>query len=132
MTAETTARASMNGWISRFGCPVIIISEQGTNFQSNLFRELTRVLGCNKIRSAANHPQANGIIERLHYHLKSILKTHNQIKWIEILPIILLGLRSALKGNIKATCSQIVYGITLRLPSDLVTSGSIDQIPNLT
>ncbi|GBM60006.1 Retrovirus-related Pol polyprotein from transposon 412 [Araneus ventricosus] len=132
MTAETTARALMHGWISRFGCPATITTDRGTNFQSNLFRELTRMLGCNKICSFSYHPQANGIIERLHRHLKSAFKAHNHIKWTEMLPIVLLGLRSALKEDINATCAQLVYGTTLRLPSDLVTSGSINQTINPT
>ncbi|GFT14020.1 hypothetical protein NPIL_579461 [Nephila pilipes] len=87
MTAET--RALMHGWISRFGCQVTITTDQSTHIQSNLFRELTRMLGCNKIRTTAYHPQANGIIERLHRHLKSALKAHNQNKWTEMLPIVL-------------------------------------------
>ncbi|GBL79678.1 Uncharacterized protein K02A2.6, partial [Araneus ventricosus] len=132
MTAKTTARALMHGWIPRFGCPATITTDRGTNFQSNLFRELTRMLGCNKIHSTSYHPQANGIIERLHRHLKSALKAHNHIKWTEMLPIVLLGLRSALKEDINATCAQLVYGTTLRLPSDLVTSDSINQTINPT
>ncbi|GFS73099.1 transposon Tf2-11 polyprotein [Nephila pilipes] len=59
MTAGTTARALMHSWISRFGYPVTITTDQDTNFQSNLFREQTHTLGYNKIRSAAYHPQGN-------------------------------------------------------------------------
>ncbi|GBM42315.1 Pro-Pol polyprotein [Araneus ventricosus] len=132
MTAETTARALMHGWISRFEYPATITTDRGTNFQSNLFRELTHMLGCNKIRSTSYHPQANGIIERLHRHFKSALKAHNHIKWTEMLPVVLLGLHSALKEDINATCAQLVYGTTLRLPYDLVTSGSINQTINPT
>ncbi|GBN11647.1 hypothetical protein AVEN_85111-1, partial [Araneus ventricosus] len=79
MIAETTARALKHGWISRFECPATITTDRGTNFQSNLFRELTRMLGCNKIRSISYHPQANGIIERLHRHLKSVLKAPHKM-----------------------------------------------------
>ncbi|GFX98955.1 transposon Tf2-6 polyprotein [Trichonephila clavipes] len=132
MTAETTARALMHGWISRFGCPTTITTDCGTNFESNLFRELTRMLGCNRIHSTSYHPQANGIIERLHRHLKGALKARNHIQWTELLPIVLLGMRSALKDDINATCAQLVYGTTLRLPSDLVTSDSINQTANST
>ncbi|GFU76130.1 hypothetical protein TNCV_4120511 [Trichonephila clavipes] len=130
MTAETTARALMHGWISRFGCPTTITTDRGTNFESNLFRELTRMLGCNRIHSTSYHSQANGIIERLHRHLKGALKAHNHIQWTELLPIVLLGMRSALKDDINATCAQRVYGTTLRLPSDVVTSDSINQTAN--
>ncbi|GFU33600.1 transposon Ty3-I Gag-Pol polyprotein [Nephila pilipes] len=84
------------------------------------------MLVCNKISIAAYHLQANGIIEHLHHHLKSTLKALNQIKWTEIRSIVLLDLRSALKEDIKATCSQLVCGTTLRLLVDLVPSGSID------
>ncbi|GFS80407.1 transposon Ty3-G Gag-Pol polyprotein [Trichonephila clavipes] len=41
-------------------------------------------------------------------------------------------MRSALKDDINATCAQLVYGTTLRLPSDLVTSDSINQTANST
>ncbi|GFT42813.1 retrovirus-related Pol polyprotein from transposon 412, partial [Trichonephila clavipes] len=132
MTAETTTRALMHGWISRFGCPTTITTDRGTNFESNLFRELTRMLRCNRIHSTSYHSQANGIIERLHRHLKGALKAHNHIQWTELLPIVLLGMRSALKDDINATCAQLVYGTTLRLPSDLVTSDSINQTANST
>ncbi|GFX38662.1 retrovirus-related Pol polyprotein from transposon 412 [Trichonephila clavipes] len=59
MTAETTARALMHGWISRFGCPTTITTDRGTNLESNLFRELTRMLGCNRIHSTIRKQMAS-------------------------------------------------------------------------
>ncbi|GFS70150.1 transposon Tf2-6 polyprotein [Trichonephila clavipes] len=38
---------------------------------------------------------------------------------------LLNGLRSAMKNDLKATSSQLVYGTTLRLPSDLISSESL-------
>ncbi|GFS87273.1 transposon Ty3-I Gag-Pol polyprotein [Nephila pilipes] len=115
MRAKTVARSLMHGCISRFGCPVSIKTYQGTNFQSNLFREITRMLGYNKIRNATYYLLTNGIIERLHHHLKSTPKMHNQIKWTKILPIVLLGL-----------CSRRI----LRLPvHNLFMVSSNDYLP---
>ncbi|GFT64059.1 pro-Pol polyprotein [Nephila pilipes] len=113
MTAEITARTLMHGWISRFGCSVTITTDQSTHFLSNLFRKLTRMLGCKKIQIAAYHPQANGIIER-HRHLISALKAHNQIKWTEILLIALLGLRLRSRWTLRLP----VHNLFLVLPYD--------------
>ncbi|GFT80440.1 hypothetical protein TNCV_1713751 [Trichonephila clavipes] len=90
MLAETTARALLNGWISRFGTPVTITTDQGTNFESSLMRELTNMMGSQRIHSASYHPQSNGMIERFHRHLKSAIIVHEDAGWTDILPIVLL------------------------------------------
>ncbi|GFW90611.1 pro-Pol polyprotein [Trichonephila clavipes] len=63
MLAETTARAFLNGWISRFSTPLTITTDQGTNFESSIIRELTNMMGSHRIHSASYHPQSNGTIE---------------------------------------------------------------------
>ncbi|GBM58377.1 Transposon Ty3-G Gag-Pol polyprotein [Araneus ventricosus] len=125
MTAETTAHALVHGWISRFGTPLTITTDQGRYFKSTLFRELTNMIGSHRIHSASYHPQSNGMIERLHRHLKSSLMAHENLKWTETLPVVLLGLRTAIKRDLNATSSQLVYGTTLRLPSNLLRDDSI-------
>ncbi|GBN45240.1 hypothetical protein AVEN_250992-1 [Araneus ventricosus] len=83
------------------------------------------MIGSHRIHSASYHPQSNGMIERLHRHLKSSLMAHENLKWTETLPVVLLGLRTAIKRDLNATSSQLVYGTTLRLPSDLLRDDSI-------
>ncbi|GFY44980.1 transposon Tf2-6 polyprotein [Trichonephila inaurata madagascariensis] len=113
MLAETTSRALLNGWIYRFGTPVTITTDQGTNFESSLIRELTNMMGSHRIHSASYHPQSSRMIERFHRHLKSAIIAHEDTGWSNILPIVLLGLHSAMKNDLKATTSQLVYGTTL-------------------
>ncbi|GFU33077.1 transposon Ty3-G Gag-Pol polyprotein [Trichonephila clavipes] len=83
------------------------------------------MMGSHRIHSASYHPQSNGMIERFHRHLKSPIIAHEDTGWTDILPIVLLELRSAMKNDLKATSSQLVYGTTLRLPSDLISSESL-------
>ncbi|GFX17252.1 transposon Ty3-G Gag-Pol polyprotein [Trichonephila clavipes] len=100
ITAETVPRAIFDTWISRFGCPVYLPTNQGRQFEAALFKELTKFLCTNRIRTTSYHPQANGLVERLHRVLKSALMVHENIKWTETLPAALLGLRVAVKPDI--------------------------------
>ncbi len=62
---------------------------------------------------AAYHPCA----KRFHRQLKGALKGHpNQEHWSDVVPLILLGVRSALKEDIGCNAAELVYGTTLRLP----------------
>ncbi|XP_058808533.1 uncharacterized protein LOC131674064 [Phymastichus coffea] len=47
---------------------------------------------------------------------------HSNINWVQALPLVLLGIRSAFKEDIKATSAEMVYGEILRLPFELPSS----------
>lgn len=124
MTAPTIAQALVTGWISRFGVPKRITSDQGRQFESTLFAELLRTFGITHLRTTPYHPQSNGIIERWHRTLKAALLCHNADRWTEHLPMILLGLRTIHKEDIRASPAEMVYGTTLRIPCEFFGENS--------
>ena len=118
-TAENAANALIS-WVSDHGVPEIIISDRGTHFEANLFREVCAKLGIEKRRVTAFHPSANGAVERQHRRLKEALKSKSENaarNWLKHLPMILLGLRNSISEDTKCSAAQIVYGRQLNIPN---------------
>ncbi|KFD45657.1 hypothetical protein M513_13470 [Trichuris suis] len=117
-TAATVARAFLSTWIARFGVPAVVTTDQGKQFQSSFWHQLTSLLGVKLAPTTAYHPQSNGLVERLHRQLKCALTAHVQTSrsWVDALPLVLLGLRTAVKEDLQHAPAELVFGSPLRLP----------------
>lgn len=122
ITAETVARALLNGWIARFGCPTTIVTDRGSQFESALFKQLAQLVGFQHRRTTAYHPSCNGLVERFHRQLKAAIVCHSNSNWIESLPFVLLGIRSSYKEDLSTSSAELTYGEPLRLPGELFNS----------
>ena len=76
----------------------------------------------------SDHPQSNGMVERLHRQLKAALKAHGNTSWMDSLPLVLLGIRTAVKEDIQCKAAEMVYGTTLRLPGELITPSHPESV----
>lgn len=126
MTAETVGKALIS-WISRFGCPTDIVTDRGRQFESSLFQYLAKMIGFKHRRTTAYHPACNGLVERFHRQLKAAIMCHADCNWVDTLPLVLLGIRSAVKDDLKASSAELVYGEPLRLPGEFFQATPIDS-----
>jgi len=117
-TTDVIINAFYSTWIARFGTPSTITTDRGTQFESRLFQSLTQIIGSKKIHTTAYHPSSNGMIERWHRTLKTTIICQNNHEWVDVLPTVLLGLRTSIKDDINASAAELLYGTTLRLPGE--------------
>ena len=62
-TAVTAANFLFENVVTRFRCPNILISNQGTHFLNELIEELTEEFQIQHRKTTPYHPQVNGSIE---------------------------------------------------------------------
>ena len=89
------------------------------------------LLGSKHSRTTSYHTQTNGMVERFHRQLKAALKAQLlPDAWMDSLPLILLGIRTAVKEDISSTAAEMVYGTTLRLPGEFFTTSHLNPLPD--
>jgi cleavage and polyadenylation specificity factor subunit 1 len=96
-------------------------TDQGRQFESQLFHSLAKLCGIHLTRTTAYHPSANGLVERFHRTLKAAIMCHADQHWTAALPLVLLGIRSSFKPDLEASSAELVYGETLRIPGEFLT-----------
>ncbi|GBL87567.1 hypothetical protein AVEN_165174-1 [Araneus ventricosus] len=72
------------------------------------------------------------MVERFHRQLKASLmcRLGSTERWVQQVPTILLGIRTAFKEDINASSAELVYGSNLRLPSQFLQDNSVKTEPS--
>ncbi|GFR68183.1 Pol polyprotein [Elysia marginata] len=94
--ASSCATALLHHWVAQFGVPEDLTSDRGRQFTSSLWTQPNNLLGIEANTTTAYHPQANGMVERLHQQLKASLKAQTtNSNWFAELLMVLLGICSS-------------------------------------
>ena len=72
-TAQECARCFVEGFVSRYGISQQLRSDQGTQFESDLFQEMCKVLGLRKTRTTPGYAPSNGLSEKTIRTIKEVL-----------------------------------------------------------
>ena len=125
--ASTVAKILVEKVICLMGTPTRILTDQGPNFESNLFKELCKALGVAKVRTSPYEASTNGLVERFHLTLNSMLvKTvkKNQRDWDERLAYVMAAYRATQHSSTSLTPNFVVFGHENVMPADLVLCNS--------
>ena len=83
-TADKVVQAYLHHVYSKFGGSEKILSDNGTEFKNNLFKEVADQIGVEyKVYTPPYRPQCNVKIESFHKYLKSCIAKHiiNNMEW---------------------------------------------------
>ena len=111
-------------YICRHGIPDQILTDQGTNFQSEMLSQLYDLLDIHKTRTAAYHPQTDGLSERSVRTIKTMITafiSEDQKNWDENLHLLCFAYNTAIHATTQFSPFYLLYGRVPKIPLDLFT-----------
>ncbi|KIH60390.1 integrase core domain protein [Ancylostoma duodenale] len=111
--ANTTAQIFMNRFVARFGLPEMLVTDQGSNYMSDIFRTLLRNLNVQHRTSTPYHHESNGQVERANRTIQeqiAIATTEHRDDWDNVLYLIVHAYNSVENSTTKYSPHFLVHG----------------------
>ena len=124
ITSKAIYKALLN-FFTKFGFPTTILSDNGSQFKSELTGCLDKLLGIEHIFTSIYHPQSNGICERFNQTVKSMLykvSMDHPSQWPDYLPMIMFAYRETPHLSTGFSLFQILFGGNPKSPMSLLSN----------
>ena len=121
--AQTVAQALVTQFFCKYGIPNTIHTDQGKNFMSGLLKEITQLLGIEKVIGTAYHPQSQGAVERCNRSLKEMLMHYVQEdprQWDRFIPFVMQAYNTSPSATTLFTPYFLFFGREAKLPVDVL------------
>ena len=108
---------------SRVEMPQEILTNQGSNFTSQLLAELYQLLHVHPICTSPYHPQTDGLVECFNQTRKAMLQktaTSEGKDWDKMLPYVLFAYREVPQALTGFSPFELLYGWNVRGPLDVL------------
>ena len=130
--AETVAQELVKIF-ARMGIPDELLTDQGSNFVSELLNQLSSLLRIRRIKTSPYHPQTDGLVERFNDTLKRMLRWFIKAPgaWDELLPYLLFSYREMPQVSTGFSPFELLYGRHVRGPLDVLREAWTEEARNL-
>ncbi|XP_072022821.1 uncharacterized protein [Amphiura filiformis] len=115
---KTVAEALLDIY-SRVGIPREILTDNGSQFISDVMKEVSRLLSIKHLTSSPYHPICNGLVERFNGTLKLMLRKmceERPTDWDRYLNALLFAYRETPQSSIGFSPFELLYGRVVRGP----------------
>lgn len=130
-TAATCAQKILNEVIARFGCPYDLHSDQGRNYESQLFADLCRLMEIRKTRTSPGNPRCNGLTERFNKTMIRMIKSYikgKQLDWDLNLGCLAAAYRATPQESTGLTPNLLMLGREVRLPAEIMFGSGTSHV----
>ena len=124
-------------WICLFGPPEALLSDNGSQFVSEIFKHYTNSTGTKQKFASPYYPETNGQIERLHRWIKERLClisvdlglnfVDDDDDWDDYLPLIQHSYNTTPNSMTSFSPNKILFGKDLKLPLDRINNTPIPR-----
>jgi transposase InsO family protein len=128
--AETVANALVEHVVCRLGIPSQLHSDQGRQFESEVFQKMCEILGIRKTRTTPMNPASNGSTERMNRTILDLLAkmaVENPNEWDLKLPFAMAAYRSTPHSTTGETPNRLMLGREVTTPLRLLAPAAPDE-----
>ena len=128
--AERVAEALFN-MFTRLGFPSEILTDLGSQFTSEVMKEVSRLLSIHMLNTTPYHPMCNGLVEKFNGTLKRMLRkvcSEKPKDWDRYIPALLFAYREAPQESLGFSPSELLYGRTVRGPMAILKDLWTDEV----
>ena len=104
---------------------MVVGSDRGSSYVSHLAQDLYKELGIKRIKTTANHPESNGLVERFNRTLKYTMKVwcnENQDDWDIFYPHSFFAYNTSVHSLVQETPFFLTHGRDAQLHIDIMTN----------
>ena len=126
-TAIQVAKAIMEKWVCRRGCPRVLISDNAKEFVGEVAKHLCEILQVRHDLITPYHHKGTTLVERVHSYAESILRALMEEKttngcWDAMLPYIQFAITTHSVDDSTVSPFEIKHGLPATLPGDLLVN----------
>jgi len=120
--AKTVAGVFVEEIVLKFGIPQVKLTDQGSNFLSDLFANVCKLLRIKRIKTSSYHPQTNEALERTHRVLVEYLRCYileDQTDWDKWIPYATFVFNTTPHSSNAFTPHELLFGRRPNIPGIL-------------
>ena len=121
--AKTVLDKLVNELFCRFSSPEQLHSDEGRQFESELLKEVCKLLNIHKARTTPYHPQSDRLVERFNRTSLNMLATSvkdHPFDWEMQLPKVCMAYNTSIQSSTGYSPFLIMFGRKARIPIDLM------------